>query len=117
MKRQDDQQMGRRSEVRHEVDFGAVVHRGDGTHRVVGLGDLSYQGCAIDGAELEPAEQVRLVVPTLGDIGAQVRWSRGGRSGARFTAIDSGIPGTGSLGWGRPVNYGSGRVFGRKGLA
>lgn len=70
---------------RHAVDLAAVVHRGDGEPLSVMVKDLTEQGCRISTDEtLLIGEQIRLEIPRLGYLDAQIRWSFDGEAGARF---------------------------------
>lgn len=70
---------------RKEVDLAAVVHREDGAPLPVTVKDLTEQGCRISGDEtLLIGEQIRLEIPHLGYLSAQIRWSLDGEAGARF---------------------------------
>lgn len=112
-----------RREDRRTVELGAVIHRRDGSRAIAEVRDLSYRGCRIGGSgSLEPAERIRLIVPTLGEMQAQVRWSDTLGAGAQFDSggpcdsdIDRGP--LNALSRGRQFNYGTGRSFGRKGCA
>lgn len=110
----------KRREERREVELGAVIHRRDGSCTSAEVHDLSYEGCRISGSgSLEPAERIRLVVPALGEIEAQVRWSASGRAGAQFGSggawgFEIEAPKRSALSHARHFNYGSRRSFGRK---
>ena len=118
---QDGGDSCKRHEDRREVALGAVVHRRDGSRVSAELSDLSYGGCRIQGGEpLEPAEQIRLIVPSLGEIEAQVRWSRNDGAGAQFGAAglwDMTVANSprNALASARHFSFGSRRTFGRKG--
>jgi hypothetical protein len=52
---------------------------------VIHVVDISAGGCmARTEAEITPGERLRIRLPTVGEVGAQVRWSLGGRIGCQF---------------------------------
>jgi hypothetical protein len=72
---------------RRTVDLAAYVHRGEGPPLPVTVTDLTEQGCRISTDEtLLIGEQIRLEIPRLGYLDAQIRWSIDGEAGARFNA-------------------------------
>jgi hypothetical protein len=110
----------RRQARRQDVDVAAVAFRRDGSRSVVSLSDMSYDGCQFSGGPvLGSEERIRLVVPYRGDIGAQVRWASSDRVGARFDADGAdavALPDRSAIRFSCPLNYGSGRTFGKRGL-
>jgi hypothetical protein len=117
-----EEQDCRRRERRRSVDLVGLAFRGDGSRSVVSISDISFEGCRLSGGEFEMKEGIRLVIPERGEMGARVRWASKGKSGALFTNDEklaasvptherNAIRRMGSL------NYGSGRVFGRKEVA
>jgi hypothetical protein len=71
------------------VDLAAFVHRGEGPPLSVMVTDLTEQGCRITAGEtLLIGEQIRLEIPRLGYLNAQIRWSFEGQAGARFSGED-----------------------------
>ena len=73
---------------RRPVDLTAVVHRGEGPPLAVVLTDLTEQGCRISGDEtLAIGEAIRVEIPHLGFLEAQVRWALDGQAGARFSSL------------------------------
>jgi len=65
------------------------VHRGEGAPLPVIVTDLTEQGCRISTDEtLLIGEEIRLEIPRLGFLPAQIRWSFAGQAGARFSAGD-----------------------------
>ena len=51
--------------------------------------DLTEQGCRISTEEtLLIGEQIRLEIPRLGYLNAQIRWAFDGEAGARFSGED-----------------------------
>jgi hypothetical protein len=118
----DGSDVCKRREERRVVDLGAMLHRRDGSCRPAAVRDLSYEGCRLSGGEaLEPAERLRLVIPALGELEAQVRWSGGNSAGLKFGEGLCNLPGDlsprSALTHARHVNFGSRRMFGRKGVA
>ena len=74
---------------RRAVDLPAYVHRGEGEPLPVIVTDLTEQGCRISTDEtLRIGEEIRLEIPRLGFLPAQIRWAFDGQAGARFSATD-----------------------------
>jgi hypothetical protein len=72
---------------RHDARIDAVVHRPEGEKVSVTLTNLSYEGCRIESDKMfRIGEHVRIAVPRVGTIDAQVRWSLEGSAGAQFTS-------------------------------
>ncbi|HXH53087.1 MAG TPA: PilZ domain-containing protein [Sphingomicrobium sp.] len=72
---------------RQDARIDAVVHRTDGDKVNVTLANLSYEGCRIESGEMfRIGERVRIAVPRVGSIDAQVRWALEGSAGAQFTS-------------------------------
>lgn len=72
---------------RHQVEIDAVIHRDDGTNAQVKLTNLSDEGCRIDSErDFLIGERLRIAIPRMGQIKAQVRWALPGAAGARFLA-------------------------------
>ena len=70
---------------RRRVELTAVVHRGERPPLPVMVTDLTEDGCRISGEEtLSIGEEIRLEIPYLGYMSAQVRWAIDGQAGARF---------------------------------
>lgn len=70
---------------RRKVEFGAFAERPDGTEAVLTVSNLSYDGCEVVSAErFRIGERVKLNLPRLGRISAEIRWSAEGRAGALF---------------------------------
>ena len=65
----------------------------NGTSVDVRLGNMSYDGCLLSSDHsFAIGEKVRLVLPRMGEIRAQVRWTlAGGKAGARFV-LDEIVP-------------------------
>ena len=62
----------------------------DGTTALVQVTDVSYLGCRLHSEqEFVKGETVRLFLPDLGKVHAQIRWVRGGKAGAKFLTGDS----------------------------
>lgn len=110
----------RRREPRQKVDLAAVAFRRNGSRSVVSVSDLSYEGCQFSGGPVLTAEErIRLVVPFRGDIPARICWASTDRAGASFESDApemAPLPRSRVLRFACPLNYGSGRVFGRRGL-
>jgi hypothetical protein len=71
---------------RHEVDLMALAFRTDGSSTGVTIRNMSYNGCLlVADVAFAIGEKLRLAVPRMGEIRAQVRWaSNEGKSGAQF---------------------------------
>jgi hypothetical protein len=111
----------RRREHRRSIDLVGLAFRGDGSRSVVSISDISFEGCQLSGGEFELKEGIRLVIPDRGEMGARVRWASKGKSGALFTndeKLAASVPAHDRNAITRmaSLNYGTGRVFGRKGL-
>jgi len=74
---------------RFPVAIDAVVHRADGSSTQVRLTDFSEEGCRMEGDDFQIGEQVRIDVPRLGMMEAQVRWALPGSAGTRFLKADA----------------------------
>jgi hypothetical protein len=62
----------------------------DGREATVLVTNLSYLGCRIfTDRDLVKGETVRLTLPGLGEMHAQVRWIRDGSAGVKFLTGDS----------------------------
>lgn len=88
-------------ESRRQVSFSAFAILEDGSTHVVSVVDLSYDGCSIETlAPLEPGDTIRISVPDLGIIDAEVRWHLRGKAGLVFAggALTEGGSGVGSAG-------------------
>lgn len=77
---------------RFDVNLPGIAFREDGSSLTVTLRNMSYNGCMlVADMALAIGEIVRLAIPRMGEIRAQVRWaSDGGRSGARFVLEEIG---------------------------
>jgi hypothetical protein len=117
-----EEQSCRRREKRRPVDLVGLAFRPDGSRTVVEVSDISFDGCQFGGDRFGPSETLRLVIPDRGEMDAKVRWAANGKIGACFDSAVS-LEGAVSvrerkaLRQMRSLNYGSGRVFGRRGLA
>ena len=70
---------------RFPVAMDAIVHRADGASVMVRLTDFSEEGCRLEGDEVfQIGEHVRIDVPRLGLVKAQIRWALAGSAGTRF---------------------------------
>jgi hypothetical protein len=62
----------------------------DGSAVAVVVSEISYQGCRMTSKhEFIRGETLRLTLPNLGMIHAQIRWIRDGVAGAKFLTGDS----------------------------
>ena len=76
-----------RRKDRHPVEIDAVVQHTDGRKEPVRLSNFSDEGCRIESdGEFHVGERLRIAIPRMGHIKAQVRWSTPGSVGARFVA-------------------------------
>lgn len=72
---------------RHPVEIDAIVHRSDGSKADVRLTNFSEEGCLIESDnEFRIGERLRIAIPRMGQMKAQVRWALSGSAGARFLA-------------------------------
>ncbi|HET7709152.1 MAG TPA: PilZ domain-containing protein [Sphingomicrobium sp.] len=70
---------------RRPVDLAALVHRDAGPPLSVLVTDLTDEGCRLSGEEtLRIGEEIRVEIPHVGYLNAQVRWALDGEAGARF---------------------------------
>lgn len=82
---QQDVKPGNPRGPRRDVEFGAFAERPDGTEAVVTISNLSYDGCQLmSGENFRTGERVKLNLPQLGHIVAEIRWSVDRNSGALF---------------------------------
>lgn len=82
---QQDVKLANPRRPRRNVEFGAFAERPDGTESVLTLSNLSYDGCQLISAEnFRIGERVKLNLPQLGRIVAEIRWSVDRSSGALF---------------------------------
>ncbi len=79
-------------DVRYDVDLPGLAFREDGSTLCVTLRNMSYNGCMLAAdVALAIGEIVRLAIPRMGEIRAQVRWSSDeGKAGARFVLEEIG---------------------------
>jgi len=77
---------------RYDVDLPGIAFREDGSSLTVTFRNMSYNGCMlVADMALAIGEIVRLAIPRMGEIRAQVRWaSDGGKAGARFVLEEIG---------------------------
>jgi len=72
---------------RHPVAVDAVIHRTDGTKMSAILTNFSDDGCCIEGAnDFRVGERLRIDMPRMGHVKAQIRWSHPDSAGAKFVA-------------------------------
>lgn len=69
---------------RFPVAIDAVVHRANGSTAQVRLTDFSEEGCRMEGEDFEIGEKIKLDVPRLGMMEAQIRWALPGSAGSQF---------------------------------
>ena len=70
---------------RHSVSLDATILRGDGSKAPVKLTNFSDEGCRIEAAnDFRIGERLRIAVPRMGMIKAQVRWALADSAGAKF---------------------------------
>jgi hypothetical protein len=70
---------------RRQVDLAAVVHRGEGGPLSVIVKDLTEEGCRLSAGEtLRIGEHIKIEIPRLGFLDAQIRWAFDGEAGALF---------------------------------
>jgi hypothetical protein len=75
---------------RREVDVAAVAYLPDGTAIDVRLTNISYEGCQLQAKQMLPiGEKLKLALPRLGEVPAQVRWSIGSKAGLYFLLEES----------------------------
>ena len=72
-------------EDRRPVRATGTLYLPDGSAVSVRLTDISFDGCQVETDVILPiGHKVKLALPRLGDINAQVRWALPGRAGMRF---------------------------------
>lgn len=70
---------------RHPVAVEAEILRNDGSKLAVTLTDFSDNGCCIQGGnDFRVGEKLRIAIPRMGHVRAQIRWSLPTSAGARF---------------------------------
>ena len=70
---------------RRNVELGALALRINGTQALITVSNLSYDGCELRSRDkFRNGEKLRLNLPRLGQIEAEIRWCNGGKAGARF---------------------------------
>jgi hypothetical protein len=74
-----------RRKDRHPVAVDAEIHRTDGSKLSATLTDFSDDGCCIEGTnDFRIGERLRIAIPRMGQVRAQVRWSLPTSAGAKF---------------------------------
>lgn len=72
---------------RHDIKVDAVVERTDGTSTHVTLTNVSRQGCRIDSHhDFRIGEHLKIGIPEVGTVKAQVRWALSDSAGLKFTS-------------------------------
>ena len=91
MRKSGFQNLVKRDE-RYDVDLPGIAFRADGSSLAITLRNMSYNGCMlVADMALAIGEVVRLAIPRMGEIRAQVRWaSDEGKAGARFVLEEIG---------------------------
>lgn len=75
---------------RRTVEIATHAVLSDGSTVDVRVTNISYDGCRIEtGRTLPIGEGLRLALPKLGEIEAQVRWSLLGEAGIQFLLVDT----------------------------
>jgi hypothetical protein len=75
---------------RRPAQLMASAEWADGTTAAVQVSNLSYLGCRLSCDHgFVKGETVRLFLPDLGKVHAQIRWVRAASAGARFLTGDS----------------------------
>ena len=70
---------------RRQVRVTAVAYLADGTAVAVRVTNISYEGCELEtDATLPIGEKLKIALPRLGEIYAQVRWALEGKAGIHF---------------------------------
>jgi hypothetical protein len=70
---------------RYPVIVDAVVHRLDGSKIPATLTDFSDDGCCIKADnDFRIGERLRIAIPRMGHVRAQVRWALPDSAGAKF---------------------------------
>lgn len=72
-------------EERRTVQVQGTAHLANGVSFAVRLANISYRGCQVEADHILPiGDRVRLELPRLGDVPAEVRWALPGKAGLRF---------------------------------
>ena len=72
---------------REPVAIDAVVHWNDGSSAPVRLTDFSDEGCRIEADhDFRIGERLKVDIPRMGRVKAQVRWALPGSAGAKVLA-------------------------------
>lgn len=75
---------------RRPVRAAAVAYLPDGSAVAVRLINISYEGCQLEtDGSLPIGSKLKLALPRLGEINAQVRWSLEGKAGIIFLLEES----------------------------
>lgn len=73
---------------RNPVALQALVTEADGETRHVPVDNLSLAGCKVSG-QFRIGDIVKLKLPRIGELDAQVRWAMPGSAGLRFVTSDA----------------------------
>lgn len=70
---------------RRQVRVTAVAYLPDGSAVAVRVTNISYEGCELETNSILPiGEKLKIALPRLGEIYAQVRWALEGKAGIQF---------------------------------
>lgn len=70
---------------RRQVSVTAIAYLPDGSAVAARVTDISYEGCQLETEQTLPiGQKLKLALPRLGEINAQVRWSLQGTAGLHF---------------------------------
>ncbi len=71
--------------IRFPVELDALVLRTDGSRVAVRLSNFSDQGCRVESdGDFHVGEKLKIAMPRMGSVRAQVRWCEPGSFGTRF---------------------------------
>lgn len=77
-----------REQPRRRVEFEAFAERSDGTEAILTIWNLSYEGCELrSNVNFHAGERLKLNLPRVRQIVAEIRWSAGGKAGAKFIGV------------------------------
>lgn len=79
-------------QARRETDLTALAYRHDGSQLCARLSNIGYDGCELSSDEsFSIGERIKLTVPKLGEIHAEVRWVRSDLNKAGALFVSDGI--------------------------
>lgn len=77
---------------RRDTDLPALAYRHDGSQLCARLSNIGYDGCELSSEEsFSIGGRIRLTVPKLGEIHAEVRWVRSDLNKAGALFLSDGI--------------------------